>query len=108
MAEHALELATILPEDQLHDLFKTTDSVARQHLRVADVHGSKVLLLGKCGNCGKFYQLWVEGTEFISWSKGALIQVALPTVSISDREFLISGTCPTCWDKLFPADSEEE
>ena len=35
---------------------------------------------------------------------GELIQDALPYLSASEREMLISGTCDDCWQKMFPVD----
>ena len=35
-------------------------------------------------------------------SEGQLIQDAFPDLSVSAREFLISGTTPEEWNKLFP------
>jgi hypothetical protein len=41
-----------------------------------------------------------------SWQAGEIIQVAFPDMSIDDREILISGTHPACWNKLFPEEGE--
>ena len=35
--------------------------------------------------------------QFDQWQDGALIQVAMPHLSIDEREFLISGTTPDEW-----------
>ena len=40
--------------------------------------------------------------------RGELIQEALPELSADQRELLISGTCPKCWDELFPPDEWDE
>lgn len=37
-----------------------------------------------------------------------LIQHIFPDLSIGDRELLISGTCDTCWQKLYGSADEEE
>tara|TARA_B100000809_G_C14924066_1_gene454452 strand:- start:516 stop:731 length:216 start_codon:yes stop_codon:yes gene_type:complete len=36
------------------------------------------------------------------WRGGKLIQNALPELNADQRELLISGTCPTCWNEMFP------
>ena len=35
-----------------------------------------------------------------AYEKGALIQVAFPDFDVNQREFLLTGTCPACWDDL--------
>ena len=48
-----------------------------------------------CRHCG-----WID------WQEGELIQVALPTLTEGERELLISGTCDTCWDRMFPPEND--
>jgi len=51
----------------------------------------------------------VDGVKFLRWqNKEMAIQEAFPELSADDREMLISGTCPACWEKMFPAEEEEE
>ena len=38
---------------------------------------------------------------FHNWQGRALIQNALPELTADERELLISGTCPSCWDRMF-------
>jgi hypothetical protein len=40
----------------------------------------------------------VEQVEL--WQNGMLIQDAMPQASADEREFLISGCTPACWDQL--------
>lgn len=48
-------------------------------------------------------------TEQISrWKEGELIQVAMPHLSASQREFIQTGITPEEWDKFFPDEDEEE
>lgn len=35
------------------------------------------------------------------WQAGELLQVVVPEMPAEQREFLISGTHPECWDRLF-------
>jgi len=37
---------------------------------------------------------------------GQPIVLAFPDMSVDDREMLISGTHPACWDRLFPCEDE--
>lgn len=36
------------------------------------------------------------------WEAGELIQNVMPNLTAEQREFLISGTTPAEWDRLFP------
>jgi hypothetical protein len=38
------------------------------------------------------------------WKAGELIQRALPYLTTNERELLISGICPPCWDSTFGDD----
>jgi hypothetical protein len=53
------------------------------------------------------YEVWSLNREAVTrWQEGEYIQNAFPDMSEGDREILISGTHPACWDKLFPAEEE--
>jgi hypothetical protein len=56
----------------------------------------------KCPRCAGTKVLVVKATDHRRWQKGEFVQKAFPYLSTDDRERLISGTCPTCWDELFP------
>jgi hypothetical protein len=43
---------------------------------------------------------------FQAWQSGEFIQDALPELSTDERELLISGICPKCWDVMFPSDED--
>ena len=60
-----------------------------------------------CRLCNEVADLTVNIEGFVAWQGGKLIQEALPELDSDQRELLISGTCPTCWDKMFPSDEEE-
>ena len=49
----------------------------------------------------------VTAEEIATWKAGELIQNALPELSDEERELLISKTCDSCWNKLFPEDFDE-
>lgn len=55
-----------------------------------------------CKVCGKRNNVIVEKIDFQKWQiEGEYIQNALPYLSADEREILVSGTCPPCWDKLY-------
>ena len=46
--------------------------------------------------------------DYLDWSEGELVQIAFPYLSAEERETLISGICPKCWDETFGEDDEDE
>jgi hypothetical protein len=55
----------------------------------------------KCKICGNEFMFDVVEDDYIRWKEGELIQNALPYLKAGERELLISGTCDSCWDKMF-------
>ena len=56
----------------------------------------------KCVVCGARHVVIVPVAGYRRWSSGqAHIQDALPGLTDEERELLMSGICPVCWDKLF-------
>jgi len=53
-----------------------------------------------CVQCGSRRHLEVEQRGYDDWRAGTLIQDALPDLDADEREWLISGYCPECWDSL--------
>ena len=61
-----------------------------------------------CGVCNE-YEIWSLDRQAVErWQGGELIQNAFSDMSMGERELLISGTHPACWDKLFPGEGEGE
>jgi len=46
----------------------------------------------------------VTETQIQSWRFGALIQDVMPNLTPDQREFIISGTMPESWAKIFGED----
>ncbi len=61
---------------------------------------------GPCNVTGQIYMATYPKDGIDKWLAGAFIQDAMPDVNAGDREFLISGTSPAGWDKLFQMSSE--
>ena len=59
----------------------------------------------KC-SCGSQITLEVADADYVRWQHGTHIQDAFPYLSVDDRERLITGICPECWDRMFDADLE--
>lgn len=66
----------------------------------------QLVLQIKCIECGSVHRLNVSKQGYEMWQDGALIQGALPELSPSERELLISQICCDCFDKL-TKESEE-
>lgn len=62
----------------------------------------------RCVVCKEVTYVSLVREKYEAWQGGAFIQDAFSDLSVSDREMLISGTHPACWDRLFPAGSEWE
>lgn len=61
-----------------------------------------------CPICGHENEIQVYPEDYLKWQAGALVQDAFPYLSADDREMLISGICPNCWDKMFNDEEAEE
>ena len=62
------------------------------------------ILCPKCTVCGNRTLLEVNAADYERYNAGAYIQDAFPYLSADQRELLISGTHPECWDGLFGSD----
>ena len=54
-----------------------------------------------CAFCGKFHLVEVDLEQLEAWQNGELIQNAMPDLTFTEREQLISGLCPKCQVKVF-------
>lgn len=61
-----------------------------------------------CPFCHHVHDVGVNELDFWDWEDGALVQDAFPYLSANEREMLISGICPDCWNDTFPPEEEEE
>lgn len=58
----------------------------------------------QCRNCGVTYSLLYNHEDMVDWLSGSIfIQDAMPYLSPSERELLISGICGDCFDEIFVA-----
>jgi hypothetical protein len=51
-----------------------------------------------CPRCRKMTLVEVNANQYMAWKDGELIQKAMPSLSTSEREMLMTGYCSTCWD----------
>lgn len=65
------------------------------------VNNKEVCIITQCPFCGRANEIEVNEEDYWDWDDGVLAQVAFPYLSDDEREMLISGTCPTCWERMF-------
>ena len=54
-----------------------------------------------CPFCGNEHSVVVNSVDYKRWQEGELIQRAMPNLSPTQREQLISGLCHECQRKVF-------
>lgn len=59
-----------------------------------------------CHVCGKQATVQVTPKQYMDWQMGEHIQDVFPDKSPDERELMISGTHPECWEKLFGGPEE--
>ena len=60
-----------------------------------------------CPFCGEEHEVLVNEADYYAWQDGELAQNAFPYLSADEREMLISGICPDCWDGMFGGEDDE-
>ncbi len=59
-------------------------------------------LITVCPFCGKETEIRVNMVDYWEWcNEGKLAQDAFPYLTADEREALISGICPDCWEGMF-------
>ncbi len=61
-----------------------------------------------CIRCGQRSYVELDRDRLRCWQAGAHIQTVWPDKTPDERELLITGTHPECWDAMFPEEEEEE
>ena len=61
-----------------------------------------------CCMCGKSSTLLLDSMSFAAWKSGVYVQDAFPTMNADQRELLITGVHPECWNVLFPDEESSE
>lgn len=60
-----------------------------------------ITLTCACPFCGGSHEVLVYEADYYNWINGQLAQEAFPYLSAEEREMLISGICPDCWNWMF-------
>ena len=72
------------------------------------INYKEVCIVTRCPFCGHANVIEVNEADYWDWQDGELAQNAFPYLSANEREMLISGICPKCWEKTFGEEEEEE
>lgn len=72
------------------------------------INHKEITIVTHCPFCGHANFIEVNDVDYWAWQNGALAQDAFPYFSADERELLISGICPTCWDRVFGSDEEPD
>lgn len=64
--------------------------------------GESVFFTKTCIHCGKESELKITYDQYFAWViNDGYIQDVFPEMTNPEREVLISGTHPECWDEMF-------
>lgn len=63
-----------------------------------------VIVFRTCPFCKKEQRKEYPIEGYARFMQGAHVQDCFPDMTPDDREFLITGICPTCWDLTFGGD----
>lgn len=69
---------------------------------------SYIMVPTTCPFCGHTTYIQCDKDAYDRWQNGVSIQDAMPDMTPEDREMLISGICPSCWDDMFGEEDEDE
>lgn len=55
-----------------------------------------------CPKCKHYHSVYVERNDYWSWirRKGS-IQTIFSYLTAPEREIILTGTCPSCWNEIF-------
>ena len=71
----------------------------------------KLEIVTQCPMCGEHHQIYVnleDWHEYKYHTTRRHIQEIFPYLSNAEREMLMTGICPKCFDEMFAEDDEEE
>lgn len=72
------------------------------HVHLTDAR--KLVIMSICPWCGRISMFevdkyaWNKGLK--AYSNGACIRIAWPTLTLSERELIMTGICDDCWSEI--------
>lgn len=62
-------------------------------------------ILCECPFCGKVNSVMVVADDYAAYLEGMLIQDAFPYLSADERELIMTGICPACWNDMWETEA---
>ena len=72
------------------------------------INYKEVCVITRCPFCGRGNEVEVNEEDYWDWQDGTLAQDAFPYLASEEREMLISGICPDCWNSMWGSDEDWE
>ena len=72
------------------------------------INHKEYVILTVCPICHEITEIAVNECDYWDWQDGMLAQNAFPYLTAAERESLISGICPTCWDEMFSSEISDD
>lgn len=72
------------------------------------INYKEVCVITRCPFCGRGNEVEVNEEDYWDWQDGTLAQDAFPYLTSEEREMLISGICPDCWNSMWGSDEDWE
>ena len=80
--------------------------MARPIVSINRINETTLEVVTECVFCQQNAIVIVNENEYNKWQDGELVQRAFPSMNKHEREMLISGTHPHCWDEMFADDKD--
>jgi len=62
----------------------------------------------ECPKCNGQTEMQVPAEQFVNWQRGQLIQDAFPNLTTDEREAMMTGICPKCWEAMFADEDDDD
>lgn len=69
----------------------------RNHCAIVLDMGNTMAVACECPFCGTVQNVVVHKRAFAAWETGTLIQTAMPSLTDTQREALMTGICDNCF-----------
>lgn len=81
---------------------KFGDALGKSHIEEIKASTDDLLTITvRCPECQQLKTFAASYAGLREWQTGEFIQVALPNLTPEERELLQTGTCETCWNRLY-------
>jgi hypothetical protein len=70
--------------------------------------GTLIVTTKPCIKCGETSQIEILKDSYVAWKAGEKVQHAFPTLTPDERELLMTGIHPKCWEEMFGKEEESD